>query len=72
MKKIIFQKPSNNKPPGITEEIIVKYADDANLFRLGSTNPKKTPAPVFLGFYTGGLLLGWAFVRGLFVVGILT
>ena len=25
-----------------TEEIIAKYAVDANLFRLGSTNPKKT------------------------------
>ena len=29
-----------------TEEIIAKYAVDANLFRLGSTNPKnKYPAP---------------------------
>ena len=35
------QKPPDNKPPSIIEEIIAKYAVDANLFRLGSTNPKK-------------------------------
>ena len=35
------QKPPDNKPPRIIEEIIAKYAVDANLFRLESTNPKK-------------------------------
>ena len=35
------QKPPNNKPPKIIEEIIANYAVDANLFELGSTNPKK-------------------------------
>ena len=35
------QKPHNNKPPRIIEEMIGKYAVDANLFRLGSTNPNK-------------------------------
>ena len=38
------QKPPDNKPP----MIIAKYAMDANLFQLGSTNPKKKiPAPGF-------------------------
>ena len=37
------QKPPDNKPPRIIEKIIAKYAVDANLFRLGSTNPKKFP-----------------------------
>ena len=50
------QKSPDNKPPRIIEEIIANYAVDANLFRLGSTNPKKNPAPFFFGFYTGGLL----------------
>ena len=55
-KNLIFQtnKPNNGnrlkapdkKPPRIIEEIIAKYAVDANLFRLGSTNPiKKNQAP---------------------------
>ena len=35
------QQPSDDKHPRIIEEIIAKYAVDANLFRLGSTNPKK-------------------------------
>ena len=35
------QKLRDNKPPRIFEEIIAKYAADAILFRLGSTNPKK-------------------------------
>ena len=30
-----------NATPRIIEVIIAKYAVDANLFRLGSTNPKK-------------------------------
>ena len=47
------------------EETIAKYAVDANLFRLGSTNPKKKSSPLF--FYTGGLLSG-AFVRVAFVL----
>ena len=37
------QNPPDNKSPRIIEEIIVKYAIDVNLFRLGSTNPKKYP-----------------------------
>ena len=58
-KKPPVQKPPDNNPPRIIEEIIAKYAVDANLFRLGSTNPKKNPASVFfLGFYTGGLFSG--------------
>ena len=31
-----------------TEETIAKYTIDANLFRLGSTNPKKIPSPWML------------------------
>ena len=62
------QKPPDNKPP----RIIANYAVDANLFRLGSTNPTKNPAPVFFFcFYTGGLLLG-GFCPGTFVGGLLT
>ena len=38
--KVTGQKLPDNKPPRIIEEIIVKYAVDPNLFRLGSTNPK--------------------------------
>ena len=39
-------KTPDKKPPKIIEEVIAKYAVDANLFRLGSTNPeKKYPAP---------------------------
>ena len=37
-------KVPNNKPSRIIEDIIAKYAFDANLFRLGSTNPRKNPA----------------------------
>ena len=40
-KKPPGQKISDNKPSRIIEEIIAKYAVDANLFRLGSTNPTK-------------------------------
>ena len=32
-------KTTDNKPPTIIEEIIAKYAIDANLFQLGSINP---------------------------------
>ena len=52
------QKLPNNEPPRIIEEIIAKYAVDAKLFRLGSTNPKKNVASrfyLFMGFYTGGI-----------------
>ena len=62
------QKPLDNKPSRIIEEIIAKYAVDANLFRLGSTNPKKkNPAPgfFFLGFNTVGLL--HIFFGGLYI-----
>ena len=59
-KKSSGQKPPDNKPPRIIEEFSTKYAVDANLVRLGSTNAKKcNPAPgFFLGFYTGGLVSG--------------
>ena len=46
-----------------TEETFAKYAVDTNLFRLGSTNPKKiNPAPgfFFLLLYQG-LFVGGAF-----------
>ena len=50
-----------------TEETIAKYAFDASLFRLGSTNPEqKSSLCFFFGFYTG------AFCRGAFVGGLLT
>ena len=38
-KKPRGQKPLDNKTPKIIEEIIAKYAVDANLFPLGTTNP---------------------------------
>ena len=67
------QKPPDNNPPRIIEEIIAKYAVDNNLFRQGSTNPIKNPAPgfFFFCFYTGGLLSG-GFCPGAFVGEILT
>ena len=75
------QKPPDNKPPRIIEEIIAKYAIDANLFRLGSTNPKKKIQPLVLffifwaflpGAYCRGAFVQDAFVRELFVEGLLT
>ena len=51
----------------IIEEIIAKYAVDANLFRLGSTNPKKKIQPQFFFWFFLGLLY-----RGLIVVGLLS
>ena len=49
------QKPLDNKPSRIIEEIIAKYVIDAYLFRLGSTNPKKmNPARFFLGPFIPG------------------
>ena len=61
--------PLDKNPPRIIEEIIAKYAVDANLFRLGSTNPKEKSNPwFFLGFYTGGLLSG-GFCPGYFCPG---
>ena len=55
-------KAPDKKPP----RIIAKYAVDANLFQLGSPNPKKKSSPwfFFLGFYTGGLLPGGFCPRG--------
>ena len=51
-KKPLGQKHPENKPPRIIEEIIAKYAVDANLFRLGSTKPKKKiQYLVLLGFF---------------------
>ena len=71
------QKPPDNKPPRIIEEIIVKYAVDANLFRLRFTNPKKNPAPVFFmaftpGAYCRGLLFGWLLSGNFLSGGLLT
>ena len=54
-KKSLGKKPPDNKHLRIIEEIIAKYAVDANLFRLGSTNPKKKIQPLF--FF-------WAFIPG--------
>ena len=47
-----------------TEETIAKYAVDANLFRLESTNPqKKIPAPGFFVAFIQGAYCRVAFVR---------
>ena len=46
-KKPLEQKPHDYKPPRTIEEIIAKYAVDANLFRQGSTNPLKKSSPWF-------------------------
>ena len=53
-----WQNPLNNKPPWIIEQIIAKYAVDDNLFRLGSTNPKKIQPLVFFGLLYRGLIFG--------------
>ena len=57
-------------PCKILKPGFAKYAVDANLFRLGPTNPKKNPTTVFFGFYTGGFCPGKfcpeAFCRGAF------
>ena len=55
-----------------TEETIAKYAVDANLFRLGSTNPKKKSSTsfFFLGLIVGGAFVRVAFVRVAFVQGL--
>ena len=72
------QKPPGQNPPRSIEDIIAKYAVDANLFRLGSTYPKKKSNPwYFFGLLyrelIGGVAFVWvAFVRGLFVSGLLT
>ena len=63
-----WQKPPDNKPHKIIEEIIAKYAVDANLFQLGSTNPKKKKLAhsFFWAFIPG------AYCREFFVGGLLT
>ena len=60
LKWVTGQKPLDNKPPRIIEEVIPKYAVDAYLFRLGSTNAKENSTPGFFegGFYAWGLLSG--------------
>ena len=45
----------------IIEEIIAIHAIDAYLFRLGSTNPEKNPAPGFFFAFISG-----AYCRGAF------
>ena len=52
-------KTPDNKPPRIIEEIMVKFAVDANLFRLGSINPKKKSSPCFFWLIYRGLIFGW-------------
>ena len=69
-RKSLPDKTLHNKPPRIIEEIIVKYTVDANLFRLGSTNPKKKKSSPWFFFsffwaYCRGAFVGGAFVRGL-------
>ena len=60
------QKPPDNKPPRIIEKIIVKYAVDANLFRLGSSNPKKKfPAP---GFFSSSGFYDWCIIQAYYFV----
>ena len=51
-------KAPENKSPRIIEEIIAKYAVDANLFQLGSTNPKKNQAPGFFFLLYRELIVG--------------
>ena len=49
------------------------YAVEANLFPLGSTNPKKNrPSPCFFLAFVPGAYYRGLFVRGLFVGGLLT
>ena len=57
-KKPPGQKPHNIKPPRIIEEIIAKYAVDANLFRLhGVYQPVKPGEPGNLReFFNPGIL----------------
>ena len=68
-KKPPGQKPPEQKPPGLKPpdnklpRIIAKYAVDANLYRLGSNNPKKKIRP---------LVFFWLLYRGLIVVGLLS
>ena len=53
------QKLPDNKLPRIIEEIIAKYAIEANLFPLGSTNPKKkNQAPGFFLLLYQELIVG--------------
>ena len=57
-------KAPDKKPTRIIEEIIGKYAVDANLFRLGSTNSKKEYLapdffwPLYRVLFVGGLMSG--------------
>ena len=53
-KKPPGQKLPDNKLPRIIEKINAKYPAKANLFQLGSTNPKKKSSP---WFFLGLLLL---------------
>ena len=66
------QKPPDDKPPRIIEEISAKYAVEANLFRLGSTNPKKKSSPWFFFCSFMEAYCWGAFVQRLFVGGLLT
>ena len=72
------KKPPGQKPPKIIEKIIAKYAVYANLFQLGFNNPKKKNSPWFFffafipGAYCREPFFRVAFVRGLFVGGLLT
>ena len=67
------EKPPGQKPPyNKLPRIIAKYAVDANLFRQGSTNPKKNPAPGYFWAFIPGAYCWGAFVRVAFVRGLLT
>jgi len=57
------QKSPGQKPPRIIEDIITKYAVDANLFRLGSTLKKKIQSLLFFffAFIMGAYCRGGAF-----------
>ena len=61
LNEAVMSKAPDNKPHRIIEENIVKYAVDANLFQIGSTNPKKNPARFFFSLLYWGLIVGGAF-----------
>ena len=71
-KKPPGQNPPDNKHHSIIEEIIAKYAVNANLFQLEYTNSKKNSSPCFFWAFIPGAYCLRAFVRCIFVGGLLT
>ena len=65
-------KAQDKKPPRIIEEIIAKYAVDANLFQLGSTSPTKIQFLVVFGLLYRGLIVGGLLSEWLLFGGLLT